>query len=158
MSAPAKADAQSLHSSFGNNLAALRHYSELKLDLAAIIRSLRQWLRAKNDGAGEAKCQTLMARVAEDRFNLAVVGQFNRGNGRHTSTRLLGSLEAEIYPSRGGRTRLETVRTVGEHLSRRSSQMFVEYSLIQVLSVTRLQRFSFDQFISSCSIALPFRA
>ena len=38
-----------------------------------------QSAHTRNDGAQEKECQKLMGRLAEDRFNLAVVGQFNRG-------------------------------------------------------------------------------
>jgi GTP-binding protein EngB required for normal cell division len=57
----------------------LKQYSQLKLDLASAIRSVRQLARRRNDGTRGLECQKLLARLAEDRFNLAVVGQFNRG-------------------------------------------------------------------------------
>lgn len=62
-----------------SNLGSLKYYSGLKLELASTIRSVRQLARGRNDDAHEVECQKLLARLAEDRFNLAVVGQFNRG-------------------------------------------------------------------------------
>jgi GTP-binding protein EngB required for normal cell division len=62
-----------------SNLGSLKHYSRLKLELASTIRSIMQLARRRNDDAHGVECQKLLARLAEDRFNLAVVGQFNRG-------------------------------------------------------------------------------
>ena len=62
-----------------SNLGSLKHYSRLKLELASTIRSVMQVARRRNDDAHGVDCQKLLARLAEDRFNLAVVGQFNRG-------------------------------------------------------------------------------
>jgi hypothetical protein len=61
-----------------SNLDSLKHYSRLKFELATTIRSVSQLARRRNDDAYGVACQKLLARPAE-RFNLAVVGQFNRG-------------------------------------------------------------------------------
>jgi GTP-binding protein EngB required for normal cell division len=57
----------------------LRDYGRLKLELAGIIRSLRQMAEARIDKDGANECRKLLSRLAEDRFNLVVVGQFSRG-------------------------------------------------------------------------------
>jgi GTP-binding protein EngB required for normal cell division/polyhydroxyalkanoate synthesis regulator phasin len=57
----------------------LRDYGRLKLELAAILRSLRQMAEARKDKDGANECRKLLSRLAEDRFNLVVVGQFSRG-------------------------------------------------------------------------------
>lgn len=58
---------------------ALQRYASLKLELAAIVRSIMQLAQQRRDGALSGACRDLLARLAEDRFNLAVVGQFSRG-------------------------------------------------------------------------------
>jgi GTP-binding protein EngB required for normal cell division len=57
----------------------LRDYGRLKLDLAGIIRSLRQVAVDRKDNDASNECRKLLSRLAEDRFNLVVVGQFSRG-------------------------------------------------------------------------------
>ena len=57
----------------------LRDYGRLKLELAGILRSLRQMAEDRNDKDGANECRKLLSRLAEDRFNLVVVGQFSRG-------------------------------------------------------------------------------
>lgn len=57
----------------------LRDYGRLKLELAGIIRALRQMTEGRNDKDGANECRKLLSRLAEDRFNLVVVGQFSRG-------------------------------------------------------------------------------
>ena len=54
-------------------------YDTIKLDLADTIRSLMQLARQRQHGDNAARAQDLLARLAEDRFQLAVVGRFNGG-------------------------------------------------------------------------------
>lgn len=57
----------------------LKNYTRAKQDIAYEIRSLREFL-GRNFGEREAEeCRELMAKLAEDRFMLAVVGEFKRG-------------------------------------------------------------------------------
>ena len=58
---------------------ALRDYGRLKLELAGVIRSVRQMAEDRKDKDKSNECRKLLSRLAEDRFNLVVVGQFNRG-------------------------------------------------------------------------------
>lgn len=56
----------------------LAAYDALKFDLAAILRGLRRHYARPGMAEPEA-LRDLFARLAEDRFNLAVVGRFSRG-------------------------------------------------------------------------------
>jgi hypothetical protein len=58
---------------------AIRRYDELKLQIAAVSQAAMQRCRAIRDDEGVGEHQALLARLAEDRFNLAVLGQFSRG-------------------------------------------------------------------------------
>ena len=57
----------------------LHDYARLKLDLAAIVRTLLYSAEKSKDELSIQDCRRVLARLAEDRFNLAVVGQFSRG-------------------------------------------------------------------------------
>jgi len=57
----------------------LRDHLRLKLELAAVIRCARQLLHEAEDARREHEARRLLSRLAEDRFNLVVVGQFKRG-------------------------------------------------------------------------------
>ncbi len=57
----------------------LRAYTRLKLDLAAQTRLLRVAVRLQGDERRAGRCDELMVKLAEDRFTLAVLGQFKRG-------------------------------------------------------------------------------
>jgi GTP-binding protein EngB required for normal cell division len=57
----------------------LREYLTLKLDLAAVIRSAMQLFHKGKDDRRERQARRLLSRLAEDQFNLVVVGQFKRG-------------------------------------------------------------------------------
>jgi predicted GTPase len=57
----------------------LEQHLKVKLELAAIIRAVMQLLHEAKDDRREHQAQRLLSRLAEDRFNLVVVGQFKRG-------------------------------------------------------------------------------
>jgi GTP-binding protein EngB required for normal cell division len=57
----------------------LRSYMQVKLKIADIVTSAMHLAREQKDEEGALLAQKLLARIAEDRFNLAVVGLFNRG-------------------------------------------------------------------------------
>jgi GTP-binding protein EngB required for normal cell division len=57
----------------------LKVYTQHKFALAAQLRSLREILNERGNEPRGEQCQELMAKLAEDRFTLAVVGQFKRG-------------------------------------------------------------------------------
>ncbi len=58
---------------------ALEQHIKLKLELAAVIRSTMQLFHDAKDDRREGQARRLLSRLAEDQFNLAVVGQFKRG-------------------------------------------------------------------------------
>ena len=61
------------------DLSSFKRYTRAKQTVAYEIRTLADFLR-KRLGDGEAEeCRQLMVKLAEDRFALAVVGQFKRG-------------------------------------------------------------------------------
>jgi len=57
----------------------LKDYSRSKLALAGQLRLLREAFKKSDDAASEKQCEELMVKLAEDRFTLAVLGQFKRG-------------------------------------------------------------------------------
>ncbi len=57
----------------------LRDFTLLKQDVAALVRSAKQLYHEASQKDHEDQCQALVTRLAADRFNLAVVGQFKRG-------------------------------------------------------------------------------
>lgn len=59
--------------------ARLRLCQRLRLDLADCLRQLRRSLHSAGAAAGAERCGELQTRLAEDRFTLAVLGQFKRG-------------------------------------------------------------------------------
>ena len=61
------------------DLEKLRAYTQTKLAVAGQLRVLREALAALGREHGERQCGELMVKLAEDRFTLAVLGQFKRG-------------------------------------------------------------------------------
>lgn len=57
----------------------LRTYTRKKLAIAAQLRALLDLLQKRASEARFHRCEELMVKLAEDRFTLAVVGQFKRG-------------------------------------------------------------------------------
>jgi GTP-binding protein EngB required for normal cell division len=69
-------------STYGNPSKAMNPetgYDAIKLNLADTIRGVLQLARQRQHSEGAARAQELLARLAEDRFELAVVGRFNGG-------------------------------------------------------------------------------
>jgi GTP-binding protein EngB required for normal cell division len=63
----------------GARSGALERHLKTKLELAALIRSIMQQFHDAKDDRREGQARKLLSRLAEDQFNLAVVGQFKRG-------------------------------------------------------------------------------
>ena len=57
----------------------LRNYDRMRLDLASLIQSGFHLIDQKSNPEAYRQCRDLLTSLAEDRFTLAVVGQFNRG-------------------------------------------------------------------------------
>lgn len=60
-------------------VSSLRHYTLTKQEVAASVRAAKHFFQACGAQEAAERCQTLVVQLAEDRFNLAVVGQFKRG-------------------------------------------------------------------------------
>jgi hypothetical protein len=58
---------------------ALRAYLQAKQELAARVRSALGLLRVRGTKGRVDRCQELLVKLAEDRFNLVVLGLFKRG-------------------------------------------------------------------------------
>jgi hypothetical protein len=74
---------------------ALEEYSKRKLELAGTVRNLLNFAEQRKDEMAAGDCRRLLARLAEDRFNLAFVGQFSRGK----SSLMNAILGAEKLPT-----------------------------------------------------------
>src|SRR6266571_222202 len=72
----------------------LRHYTLAKQEVAASVRAARQLFQAYGVREAAERCHTLLVELAEDRFNLAVVGQFKRGK----STLMNAVLGRDLLP------------------------------------------------------------
>ena len=57
----------------------LRRYTLAKQEVAALVRAEKQFFEAQGMREAAGRCQELVVQLAEDRFNLVVVGQFKRG-------------------------------------------------------------------------------
>src|SRR5579862_4801900 len=78
-----------------HQLGALEQYGQLKLDIAGAVRTLLHFAERRKDEMAVGDCRRLLARLAEDRFNLAMVGQFSRGK----SSLMNALLGAEKLPT-----------------------------------------------------------
>jgi GTPase SAR1 family protein len=70
---------------------ALGEYRQRKLGLAELIRALMHLAHERHDHEREGNARKLLARLAEDAFQLAVVGQFSRGKSTLMNAILGGS-------------------------------------------------------------------
>jgi small GTP-binding protein len=57
----------------------LRRYTSAKLSIANQLRALLDLVKKRGDETRVQSCEQLMAKLAEDRFTLAILGQFKRG-------------------------------------------------------------------------------
>jgi len=57
----------------------LRQYTLAKQQIADLVRESKQIMDERKDEVQADRCRDLLVKLAEDRFNLAVVGQFKRG-------------------------------------------------------------------------------
>lgn len=62
-----------------DDVSSLRHYMHAKQEVAAVVRAAKQLFQGCGLREAAERCQALVVQLAEDRFNLAVVGQFKRG-------------------------------------------------------------------------------
>jgi GTP-binding protein EngB required for normal cell division len=78
-----------------DEVASLRHYTLAKQEVAASVRAAKQFFQAHGAREAAERCQALVVQLAEDRFNLAVVGQFKRGK----STLMNAVLGRDLLPT-----------------------------------------------------------
>ncbi len=76
-------------------VSSLRHYTLTKQEVAASVRAAKQLFQARGAQEAAERCQALVVQLAEDRFNLAVVGQFKRGK----STLMNAVLGRDLLPT-----------------------------------------------------------
>ncbi|NPV07635.1 MAG: hypothetical protein HPY83_06690 [Anaerolineae bacterium] len=73
----------------------LRGYVLARQGVTALVRQAKQALQRQGEATKADEMQKLLARLAEDRFNLAVVGQFKRGK----STLMNAILGRDLLPT-----------------------------------------------------------
>lgn len=111
----------------------LASYRERRLELGDMIRAALHAARASGDAEAERRAQELLARLAADRFQLAIVGQFSRGK-----TTLINALLGGAYLPMGAIPMTSVITTVryGSRsralVRRRGSGLSVEVPLSDV--------------------------
>jgi Dynamin family len=111
----------------------LRSYADRRLELGDIIRAALYLAREAGDGQAEQRARDLVARLAADRFRLAVVGQFSRGKST-----LMNALLGGAYLPMGAVPMTSVITTVryGSRpraiVRRRASGLGTEVPLSQV--------------------------
>jgi len=73
------AEAANVQDSLTDADESLRAYTRAKQEVAKSVRSALDLIRSRGDEQRIARCQALLVKLAEDRFNLVVLGQFKRG-------------------------------------------------------------------------------
>ncbi len=104
----------------GSSAADLKEYEQHKFAMAEIIRSA-QAMDSK-DGELQSQCRELAARLAEDKFNLVVIGRFSRGK----STLMNALLGREYLPT--GIVPLTSVITTVRYGSRKQVVLHFTHS------------------------------
>ena len=111
----------------------LTAYRDSRLELGDMIRAALHLARGSGDEEAEKRARELLARLAADRFQLAVVGQFSRGK-----TTLMNALLGGAYLPMGAlpmTSVITTVRYGGQPramVRRRPSSLRVEVPLADV--------------------------
>jgi Dynamin family len=78
-----------------DEVSSLRHYTLTKQEVAASVHAAKRFFQAHGAREAAERCQALVVQLAEDRFNLAVVGQFKRGK----STLMNAVLGRDLLPT-----------------------------------------------------------
>jgi Dynamin family len=111
----------------------LRAFQDHRLELGDMIRAALHLARGTADDQAEKRARELLARLAADRFQLAVVGQFSRGK-----TTLMNALLGGTYLPMGALPMTSVITTVrfGSRpraiVHRRASPLPVEVPLPEV--------------------------
>jgi small GTP-binding protein len=122
------------HEVTGDAQVELKQYEQWKFAIAEIIRSLRAVDR--DDGNLSSGCVSLLARLAEDKFNLLVVGRFSRGK----STLMNAILGDDLLPT--GIVPLTSVITTVRYGTRKQVILnFQNQGLRQEIPLSRLSEY-----------------
>ena len=111
----------------------LTAYRDSRLELGDMIRAALHLARGSGDEEAEKRARELLARLAGDRFQLAVVGQFSRGK-----TTLMNALLGGAYLPMGALPMTSVITTVryGSRpramVRRRASELRIEVPLADV--------------------------
>jgi GTPase SAR1 family protein len=86
---------QAWSTSGNDEVPSLRHYTLVKQEVGTVVRAAKQFFQVYGAQEAAERCQDLVVQLAEDRFNLAVVGQFKRGK----STLMNAVLGRDLLPT-----------------------------------------------------------
>ncbi len=114
----------------------LSEYRRRKLDLAEVIRMAMDLAEQRHDSERTAGARELLARLAEDRFQLAVVGQFSRGKST-----LINAILGRSYLPTGALPMTSVVTTVGYGSRPRATVRRTEAAFPIETSIDDLERF-----------------
>lgn len=135
----------------------LRAYTQIKFALADQLRIMRQGFIALGRDNAERQCSELMVKLAEDRFILAVLGQFKRGK----SSLMNAIIGREILPT--GVLPLTSAITILKYGSEErlvithvNSPFPEEYSVTELAEfVTEKKNPNNEKKIKTASVELP---
>lgn len=135
----------------------LRAYADRRLELGDIIRAAVHLARATGDKQAEGQARDLLARLAADTFELAVVGQFSRGKST-----LMNALLGGPYLPMGAlpMTSVITIVRYGSRpkaiVRRRASGLGVEVPLATVAGyVAQASARRAEQQVTSVEVEIP---
>ncbi|MCZ2074186.1 MAG: dynamin family protein [Bryobacterales bacterium] len=117
----------------GAEPAGLEQYLNLKLELAALIRGVMQLFHEARDDRREHQARRLLSRLAEDQFNLVVVGQFKRGKSSLMNAVIgLDRLPTGVLPLTSVVTTVRHGDRECVHVQTRESSLLCEIPLAQL--------------------------
>ena len=135
----------------------LTAYASRRLELADMLRAALHLARRVGDARAENQARALLARLATDRFQLAVVGQFSRGK-----TTLMNALLGGPYLPMGTlpMTSVITVVRYGSHpraiVRRRAAGLGVEIPVAEVADyVAQSSTRRAEQQVVSVEVEIP---
>lgn len=110
----------------------LREYDRIKFELSALLRAISQ-RTARRDGQHPKPLQDLFARLAEDRFNIAMVGRFSRGKTSLLNALLgMDRLPTGVVPLTSVTTRVSYGSEANVVLNYHGSSLFLDIPLDQL--------------------------
>lgn len=135
----------------------LHRYQATKLDLADVVRNAMDLARERGDERSHGAGRDLLARLASDRFDLAVLGQFSRGKSS-----LMNAVVGHAYLPTGARPTTSVVTTVrfGDRpralVHRRDGVMPIETSINDLAAyVTTVSQQENSSEVTRVDVELP---